>query len=47
MRAHEALGERAQALRAYRQFAERVRAEFGAEPAGPAAALHERLRGDG
>jgi DNA-binding SARP family transcriptional activator len=47
MRCHAALGERSQALRAYRRFAERLRQELGAEPKGEATRLFERLQQGG
>jgi DNA-binding SARP family transcriptional activator len=48
MRCHVALGERPQALRLYRQFADRLRVEFEAEPRVDTVRLFERLqRGDG
>ena len=47
MRCHAALGERSQALRAYRRFAERLREELGAEPKGEATRLYERLQQGG
>jgi predicted ATPase/DNA-binding SARP family transcriptional activator len=44
MRCHAALGERAQALRAYQRFADRMRRELEAEPAGETVRLFERLQ---
>ena len=44
MRAHAALGERAQALRAYQRFAERLREELDVEPDGETTRLFERLQ---
>jgi DNA-binding SARP family transcriptional activator len=44
LRAHLALGERAQALRAYQSFADRLRREFGAEPDGRTTALVAPVR---
>jgi DNA-binding SARP family transcriptional activator len=44
MRCHAALGERAQALRAYRRFAERLREELEAEPEDETMRLAERLQ---
>jgi predicted ATPase/DNA-binding SARP family transcriptional activator len=44
MRAHAAAGERAQALRAYGRFAERMRRELGTEPAAATVRLFERLQ---
>lgn len=45
MRCHARLGERSQALRAYRRFAERLRAELEAEPGAALARYAERLAG--
>jgi predicted ATPase/DNA-binding SARP family transcriptional activator len=44
MRCHAALGERAQALRAYRRFADRLREELDAEPGRETIRLSERLQ---
>jgi predicted ATPase/DNA-binding SARP family transcriptional activator len=44
MRCHAALGERAQALRVYRRFADRLRKELEAEPSAETARLFERLQ---
>jgi len=44
MRCHAGLGERSQALRVYRRFADRMREELDAEPAGEAHRLFERLQ---
>lgn len=44
MRCHVALGERPQALRLYRQFAERLRTEFDTEPRAETLRLFERLQ---
>lgn len=44
MRCHAALGERPQALRLYRQFADRLLAEFETEPRGETVRLFERLQ---
>jgi non-specific serine/threonine protein kinase len=44
MRCHAGLGERSQALRVYRRFADRMRHELEAEPSGEATRLFERLQ---
>ena len=44
MRCHVALGERPQALRLYRQYANRLRAEFETEPRVDTVRLFERLK---
>ena len=44
MRCHAALGERAQALRVYRRFADRLREELDAEPDRETIRLSERLQ---
>jgi len=44
MRCHGALGERAQALRVYRRFADRLREELDAEPDRETVRLSERLQ---
>ena len=44
MRCHAGLGERSQALRAYRRFAERMREELEAQPQGETTRLFERLQ---
>ncbi|HEU4647930.1 MAG TPA: bacterial transcriptional activator domain-containing protein [Gemmatimonadales bacterium] len=44
MRCHAQLGERPQALRVYRRFADRLRDELGAEPADATTRLCERLQ---
>jgi DNA-binding SARP family transcriptional activator len=44
MRCHAALGERAQALRVYQRFADRMRRELEAEPGGETVRLFERLQ---
>jgi DNA-binding SARP family transcriptional activator len=44
MRCQAALGERSQALRAYRRFADRLREELDAEPGDETARLFERLQ---
>ena len=44
MRCHAALGERPQALRMYRQFAEKLRTEFQTKPQVETARLFERLQ---
>jgi predicted ATPase/DNA-binding SARP family transcriptional activator len=47
MRCHARLGERAQALRLYEHFAERLRGELGAQPDSGTTALYERVRRGG
>jgi DNA-binding SARP family transcriptional activator len=44
MRCHAGLGERSQALRVYRRFADRMRHELEAEPGGEVTRLFERLQ---
>ena len=44
MKAHAALGERSQALRVYRRFADRMREELDAEPDDEATAFFEKLQ---
>ena len=44
MKAHAALGERSQALRAFRRFADRMREELDAEPDDDTTAFFERLQ---
>jgi predicted ATPase/DNA-binding SARP family transcriptional activator len=44
MRAHAALGERSQALRVYRRFADRMREELDAEPDDETTAFFEKLQ---
>jgi len=44
MRCHVALGERPQALRLYRQFADRLRADLEAEPRAETVRLFQRLQ---
>jgi predicted ATPase/DNA-binding SARP family transcriptional activator len=44
MKAHAAVGERSQALRAYRRFADRMREELDAEPDDDTTAFFERLQ---
>jgi DNA-binding SARP family transcriptional activator len=44
MRCHAGLGERSQALRAYLQFADRLKRELEAEPGRETALLYERLQ---
>ena len=44
MKAHAAMGERSQALRVYRRFAERMREELDAEPDDETTAFFERLQ---
>jgi DNA-binding SARP family transcriptional activator len=44
MKAHAAVGERSQALRAYRRFADRMREELDAEPDDDTTAYFERLQ---
>jgi DNA-binding SARP family transcriptional activator len=44
MRCHAALGERAQALRAYHRFADHLQQELDAEPGAETTLLVERLR---
>ena len=44
MKAHAALGERSQALRAFRRFADRMRQELDAEPDDETTAFFERLQ---
>lgn len=44
MRCHAELGERSQALRAYRRFADRMRAELDAEPNEETQEMFERLQ---
>jgi tetratricopeptide (TPR) repeat protein len=44
MRCHAALGERPQALRVYRQFADRLRKELETEPRVETVRLFERLQ---
>lgn len=44
MRCHAAVGERPQALRIYRRFADRMRLELDAEPDGEVTRLFERLQ---
>jgi DNA-binding SARP family transcriptional activator len=44
MRCHAGLGERSQALRAFRRFADRLRDELDAEPSDDALRLFERLQ---
>jgi DNA-binding SARP family transcriptional activator len=44
MKAHAAMGERSQALRAYRRFADRMREELDAEPDDDTTAFFERLQ---
>ena len=44
MRCHAGLGERSQALRVYRRFADRLREELEAEPHGETRRLFERLQ---
>jgi len=41
---HAALGERAQALRAYRRFADKLQAELEVEPGNATVKLYERLQ---
>jgi DNA-binding SARP family transcriptional activator len=43
MRCHVALGERAEALRLYRRFADQLRGELGAAPGAELAALAAQL----
>jgi DNA-binding SARP family transcriptional activator len=45
MKCHAAVGERSQALRAYRRFADRLKAELEAEPDGDTRAYFEELQG--
>jgi predicted ATPase/DNA-binding SARP family transcriptional activator len=44
MRCHAAIGERAQALRVYRRYVDRLRDELDAEPSDETAALSEQLQ---
>jgi DNA-binding SARP family transcriptional activator len=44
MRCHAGLGERSQALRAYRHFADRLRKELEAEPGDRTTRLFEKLQ---
>jgi len=44
MKAHAAVGERTQALRAYRRFADRMREELDAEPDDETTAFFEKLQ---
>ena len=44
MKAHAAVGERSQALRAYRRFANRMREELDAEPDDETTELFEKLQ---
>jgi predicted ATPase/DNA-binding SARP family transcriptional activator len=44
MKSHAAVGERSQALRAYRRFADRMRAELDAEPDDETTAFFEKLQ---
>jgi DNA-binding SARP family transcriptional activator len=44
MKCHAAVGERSQALRAYRRFADRMRAELEAEPDEETTSYYERLQ---
>jgi len=44
MKAHAAMGERSQALRAYRRFADRMREELDAEPDDETTAFFEKLQ---
>jgi DNA-binding SARP family transcriptional activator len=44
MKAYAATGERSQALRAYRRFADRMREELDAEPDDDTTALFEKLQ---
>jgi DNA-binding SARP family transcriptional activator len=44
MRSYAATGERAQALRAYREYTDRLRDELDAEPARATIALSERIQ---
>ncbi|MFL5617452.1 MAG: BTAD domain-containing putative transcriptional regulator [Gemmatimonadaceae bacterium] len=44
MKAHAAMGERSQALRVYRRFADRMREELDAEPDDETTAFFERLQ---
>ena len=44
MRCHAGLGERSQALRAYKRFADRLKQELAAEPGREAARFYERLQ---
>jgi DNA-binding SARP family transcriptional activator len=47
MRAHARLGERAQALRYYQRFADRLRRELDAEPGDELMELFEDLKEGG
>ncbi|HET7459501.1 MAG TPA: BTAD domain-containing putative transcriptional regulator [Gemmatimonadaceae bacterium] len=47
MRCHAGLGERSQAMRVYRRFADRMREELEAEPDGETTRLFERLQQGG
>ena len=44
MKSHAAMGERSQALRVYRRFADRMREELEAEPDDETTAFFERLQ---
>jgi DNA-binding SARP family transcriptional activator len=44
MRCHALLGERAQALRVYRRFADRLREELDTSPGAETKRLFERLQ---
>jgi DNA-binding SARP family transcriptional activator len=47
MKCHAAVGERSQALRVYRRFADRMREELEAEPDDETTAFFEKLQGAG
>jgi DNA-binding SARP family transcriptional activator len=44
MKSHAALGERSQALRVYRRFADRMREELDTEPDDETTAFFEKLQ---
>jgi DNA-binding SARP family transcriptional activator len=44
MKAHAAMGERSQALRVYRRFADRMREELDAEPDDQTTEFYEKLQ---